>query len=93
VVVVGPRDRLRQEVIEVDELSFVAGVAPGVDFAADVRVRYGAAPVPAMVRVTPGDTAVVTPADPVPGVAPGQAAVLYEGEAVLGGGRVRRRAA
>jgi tRNA-specific 2-thiouridylase len=93
VVVVGPRDRLRQEVIEVDEVSFVAGAAPGVDFPADVRVRYGATPVPAMVRVGAGHTALVTPAEPVPGVAPGQAAVLYDGEAVLGGGRVRRRAA
>jgi tRNA-specific 2-thiouridylase len=94
VVTVGPRDALRREVLEIGGLSFVAGAAPAIDFDADVRVRYGAAPVRGAVRLAAGgDGATVTLAEPVPSAAPGQAAVLYDGETVLGGGRITRRAA
>jgi len=92
-VTVGPREALAREVLDVGELSFVAGDPPSGDFSADVRIRYGAEPVPARVRVGSGRTAVVEAEAPLTAVAPGQAAVLYRGEEVLGGGRIMRRAA
>ena len=94
VVTMGPRDSLRQDRFEVGELSFIAGTAPAARFQADVRVRYGARAVPARVEVA-GDTrtATVTPQEPISAASPGQAAVLYYGEAVVGGGRILRRVA
>jgi len=91
-VTVGPRASLGHLSIDVGDVSFIAGRPPAVEFDADVRIRYGADPVPASVSVA-GSTAVVRPVEPLVAAAPGQAAVLYAGDEVLGGGRIRRRAA
>jgi tRNA-specific 2-thiouridylase len=91
-VTMGPREALRRERIEVGEMSFVAGDPPGAEFDAQVRIRYGATPVAARVEM-PGSSpgaAAVFPAEPLTAAAPGQAAVLYDGEEVLGGGRILR---
>jgi tRNA-specific 2-thiouridylase len=98
VVTVGPRESLRRERLEVGQLSFVAGSAPAPEFDADVRIRYGADPVPARVRLSDGGrsaagTAIVETEAGLSAVAPGQAAVLYRGAEVLGGGRILRSAA
>jgi tRNA-specific 2-thiouridylase len=94
VVTVGPREALGRDSIDVGELSFVAGEPPASRFAADVRVRYGTEPVPARVDVdTRAATARVYGEDPLSAASPGQAAVLYRGEEVLGGGRILRRLA
>ncbi len=92
VVTVGPREALRRDRIEVGELSFVSGEPPATVFDAEVRVRYGAEPAPVRV-VMQGDRAVVEAEAPLMAVAPGQAAVLYDREQVLGGGRILRHAA
>jgi tRNA-specific 2-thiouridylase len=69
-------------------------VAP---FRAEVRIRHRTAPIPATVR--PAETVgravtrwVVETDTPVWAAAPGQAAVLYDGDVVLGGGRICRPA-
>ena len=94
VVTMGPRGSLRQDRFEVGELSFISGTAPASSFQADVRVRYGARAVPARIEVA-GDTqiATVAPQEPISSASPGQAAVLYDGDAVVGGGRILRRVA
>jgi tRNA-uridine 2-sulfurtransferase len=92
-VTVGPKEALRWERIEVGGLSFVAGSAPAEEFNAHVRIRYGADPVPARVRLSGQGRATVEPEARLTAAAPGQAAVLYRGEEVLGGGRILRPAA
>jgi tRNA-specific 2-thiouridylase len=92
-VTVGPREALGQKRLEVGELRFVAGAAPAMEFDADVRIRYGAEPAPARVRLEGMDLAVVEARAPLSSPAPGQAAVLYRGDEVLGGGRVLRPSA
>jgi tRNA-specific 2-thiouridylase len=83
--------------IALADVSFVAGSPPaggGTSFRADVRIRHRATPVPATVRRTGptepdrGGRWTVETDVPVWAVAPGQAAVLYDGEVVLGGGRI-----
>jgi tRNA-specific 2-thiouridylase len=95
VVTMGPRDALRQERLEVGEMSFVAGAAPAASFPADVRVRYGATPVAAKVEVAADGSgrALVAPEEPLSSASPGQAAVLYDGATVIGGGRILRKVA
>ncbi|MBI3128799.1 MAG: tRNA 2-thiouridine(34) synthase MnmA [Candidatus Tectomicrobia bacterium] len=55
-----------------------------------VQVRHRQRPVPCLVRPRPGRAAEVVPEDPpaLGAVAPGQAAVFYEGEVLQGGGWV-----
>jgi tRNA-specific 2-thiouridylase len=53
---------------------------------ADVKVRYRSPSVPATIRPLDDDTIRVTFGRPVPGIAPGQAAVFYDHDVVIGGG-------
>jgi tRNA-specific 2-thiouridylase len=56
------------------------------EFSAEIQIRYRAPAVPCRVRLVPQDRIEVHFERPVPSVTPGQAAVLYQGERVLGGG-------
>ncbi|HET7728119.1 MAG TPA: aminomethyltransferase beta-barrel domain-containing protein, partial [Candidatus Limnocylindrales bacterium] len=92
-IVLGRREDLETRTVPLERVSFVAGEAPGDEFRATVRIRHRAAPVSAVVR-RDGDAPatarrwVVETDEPVWAAAPGQAAVLYDGEVCLGGGRI-----
>jgi tRNA-specific 2-thiouridylase len=57
---------------------------------AEVQIRYRSQPVPCTVVRLPDDSWRVSFREPLPGVAPGQAAVFYRGTQVLGGGWIER---
>jgi tRNA (5-methylaminomethyl-2-thiouridylate)-methyltransferase len=82
---VGPRDRLGRTALRVSDVRWLAG-APRERVRCAVQIRHHATPVPAW--VAPGEAGGfdVTLDEPAHGVAPGQAAVFYDGAAVLGGG-------
>jgi tRNA-uridine 2-sulfurtransferase len=88
-VVVGPRAELGTEECPLGEVTWTAGAPPGSPVALDVCVRYRAAPVPATVVPTGETTARVRFARKAWPLTPGQAAVFYEGDAVVGGGTIR----
>ena len=56
------------------------------EFDATVQIRYNHAGAPGRVRIISADTFDVVFAEPVPAVTPGQAAVVYDGERMVGGG-------
>jgi tRNA-specific 2-thiouridylase len=84
-VVVGPRSSLGRTTVDVAGRLYVAVER------ADAKLRYRSEAVPAQIEPAAGgfhlelDTASY-------GVAPGQAAVLYQGDAVVGAGLIRRSA-
>jgi tRNA-specific 2-thiouridylase len=80
-LVVGPRDSLGVRRIEAVGRLYVP-----VD-RADVKVRHRCDPVPALVEPT-GDGFVLRLDRPAHAVAPGQVAVLYDGDAVIGAGSI-----
>jgi tRNA-specific 2-thiouridylase len=88
-VVVGPGELLGRRGLIADRVSWVAGEAPSrAPFEAEVRLRYRGDDVPCAVEPL-GDTRVrIEFRSPQRAVAPGQSAVLYGGEEVLGGGRI-----
>jgi tRNA-specific 2-thiouridylase len=87
-VVVGPRAALGALTASVADVVWTAGTPPEGPLAVDVCLRYRADPVPATVEAD-GAGARARFARPAWPVTPGQAAVFYEGDAVVGGGRIR----
>ena len=84
-VVVGPEEALYASALRVERVSWLADAAPREPFDALVKIRYRAAETQA--TVTPdGDGALVRLHEPQRSVTPGQAAVFYAGDELLGGG-------
>ncbi len=88
-VIVGPEEALYAQGLVARELHWIQGEPPGARFSAEVQVRYRAAPVPAEVELRGGE-AWVRFQRAVRAVTPGQAAVFYRGEEVMGGGTIAR---
>lgn len=88
----GRREDLETRSFTLERSSFIAPDVPIAPFRAQVRIRHRGEPIPATVApLGERRCAVITDA-PVWAAAPGQAAVLYDGEEVLGGGRIERPA-
>ena len=87
-IVVGDRHDLLADGCQLRDVSFVAG-RPPTGSAIQVKVRYRSQPVPAHLRRS-GDGWEVRFEEPQSAVAPGQAAVMYHEELVLGGGTIER---
>ncbi len=90
-VTIGPREDLLAAGCLVTGVSWVAGRPPGSPHAG-VQVRYRSRAVPCRIEVTGADVRVEFAA-PLAAVAPGQAAVFYDGDEVLGGGTIAPAAA
>jgi tRNA-specific 2-thiouridylase len=96
----GRREDLETTTFELERATFVNGAAPARgperSFRAEVRIRHRATPIPATVRPATssqpdrGGRWIVQTDRPVWAAAPGQAGVLYDGDVVLGGGRIAR---
>lgn len=87
-IVVGCRAEVARRSFAVDGARFTAGEPRGERFSASVRIRHRAPDVPAEITMVGRDRFVVETAEPVWAPAPGQAAVLYDGDECLGGGRI-----
>jgi tRNA-specific 2-thiouridylase len=87
-VVVGSAEEASAAAFRVREASWVAGAPPPGPVEVTVKVRHRHEGEAGLVRPEGEGGAAVELARPVRGVAPGQAAVFYDGEEVLGGGRI-----
>jgi len=90
-VVVGPREALGRNRVVVREVNWLGGRPldeAGTRVA--VKLRSAQPAVPATIQAGPDGTAEIRLDEPQYGVAPGQAAVCYDGERVLGGGWIDR---
>ncbi len=89
-VIVGNRDSGTREECHVGHMNWLSIPEPETPIAAEVQIRHRARP--AKVNVVPLETGRVKLLfeEPQFGVTPGQAAVLYDGDVVLGGGVIER---
>jgi tRNA-specific 2-thiouridylase len=84
-VTIGSRELLRREKILVEDVRWIGG-RPSATFTAGVQVRHRAKP--ASARIVPETTGATVEFETPPdgACAPGQAAVFYDGDTVVGGG-------
>jgi tRNA-uridine 2-sulfurtransferase len=88
-VVVGPSELLGRSGLVADRWSWVAGGPPAEGpFEAEVRIRYRGDDVACVAESLGPDRVRVEFRSPQRAVAPGQSAVLFRGDEVLGGGRI-----
>jgi tRNA-specific 2-thiouridylase len=85
-VVLTEGDRLYSTALEVADINWIAFDSPPDKLRAGVKIRYSQAEQPATVYPTGEKTARIEFDSPVRAISPGQSAVFYDGEYVLGGG-------
>lgn len=89
-VVVGGREGVERRSFAVADVRWVAGEAPAADEVVTVRVRHGHHGSPCRVRTVGRESVEVEALEAVRAPAPGQSAVFYRGDEVLGGGTITR---
>lgn len=88
-IVVGPGELLARRGLMAESVRWVVE-APSGPVEAEVKIRYNGEAVPAIAEPLPGCQARVTFRHPQRAIAPGQSAVFYAGDEVLGGGTIAR---
>lgn len=86
-VVLGGKGALHARGLVAERCNWLSFERPGAPMECEVKIRYAGEPVPALLTVgQDGKTAFVEFEDVQRAVTPGQAAVFYRGDEVLGGG-------
>lgn len=88
-VIIGPEPALGREKFSAGKVNWIAGMAPADEFECEVKIRYKSLLIKACVRLNPDGTASVQLNDQARGITPGQIAVFYQGEIVLGSGIIK----
>ncbi len=89
-LVVGTEAQLLSNTLSAGKLSWVSGKAPREPIRVTAKIRYKSSEVDAELNLN-GETAEVKFHQPQKAIAPGQAVVFYQGDAVLGGGIIEDR--
>jgi tRNA U34 2-thiouridine synthase MnmA/TrmU len=82
----GSGGRVQEGQASAFEISKSPNLQISQSFRAQVKIRYRSRPAAATVEILPGDRFHVRFDEPCQAIAPGQAAVCYDGDRVLGGG-------
>jgi tRNA-specific 2-thiouridylase len=85
-LVVGVRSELGNTAISVRNVNWISGSPPDNTLRVEVKIRYRADPAPALVVPAGYNRADVRLEQPLDDVTPGQGAVFYQGDRVIGGG-------
>ena len=88
-VTLGDDSDLRRDTCEVRDVNWIAWDNPTAPVEALVRIRYRHEPAAAVISPREDGSAQVRFREPQRAITPGQAAVIYSGEEVLGGGWIR----
>jgi tRNA-specific 2-thiouridylase len=89
-VIVGEDDALRTTTLEVENVNWISIEEPATPLRAQVKIRHKHEPAAATVDALPGLRARITFDAPQRAITPGQAAVIYQGDIVVGGGWIEK---
>jgi tRNA-specific 2-thiouridylase len=89
-LIVGTREELGQDELFANRVNWMSGEAPTEAFRAQVKIRYKARAKDAIVTPIGDDRFYIKFDDPLPDITPGQGAVIYDSECVLGGGQIEK---
>jgi tRNA-specific 2-thiouridylase len=89
-VVVGDDAALERDTFQIDRCNWIPFDQPPDVFEATVKIRYNHSGTPGTVTPLPNGRALVSLHSPQRAITPGQAAVFYQGDLVLGGGWILR---
>lgn len=92
-VIVGPREKLLSQVVLVKNNNFIPFDRLEEPIRATVKIRYNSMPAEAVIAPAQDHCVTVTFDEPQKAVTPGQSAVYYQGNMVLGGGIIEAGAA
>ncbi|NOY13550.1 MAG: tRNA 2-thiouridine(34) synthase MnmA, partial [Deltaproteobacteria bacterium] len=87
-VIVGEKEYLRRKELQIDGCNWSI-TEPTEPLSTHCRIRYRHQEVPATVEPLPDRQAKIIFAQPQKGITPGQAAVFYDGDKVIGGGWIQ----
>lgn len=90
ILIVGEESELSFSGLVADGVNWIAEEPPANQFRAEVKIRYKARLVPATIEVIDEKTVQVRFDHPLRDVTPGQRAVFYDGDEVIGGGMIRK---
>ena len=85
-VVLGPSEKLFSRELQAGQVNWIAGQPPKEPIRVQARIRYNQKAFPATVTDVGGDVFHLEFDEPQRAVSPGQSAVLYDEDRVLGGG-------
>ena len=88
-LIVGTASQLGSSAFPVRPVNWISGETPLLPLTCEVKIRYRANPVPSTLTIGEGNGVLVETNLCLRDVTPGQSAVFYEGEKVLGGGIIR----
>ena len=86
-IVLGPEEQLLHRGVRVGQTSYLAGDPPAAPVHVTAKIRYNGREAAAVLEPS-GDDATLWFSEPQRAVTPGQAAVFYDGDRVLGGGYI-----
>ena len=88
-LIVGTANQLGSSQFLVRPVNWISGEAPALPLSCSVKIRYRANPVSSRLSTFDNSSVLVETDLPLRDITPGQSAVFYEGEKVLGGGIIR----
>jgi len=90
-VIVGTKAQTYSSELTADNMNWLINPVPEKPFKAKTRIRHRHPAAPSTVNVTKKDNVCVRFTKPQMAVTPGQTAVFYQGDTVIGGGRIVRQ--
>lgn len=90
-VVLGDRTEAHDQECTINQVNWVSLAPTHLPFHAEVQVRYRTVPAPATIIPLEGDRARIVFDEPQFSIAPGQAAVFYRDDLLIGGGLIESK--
>jgi tRNA-specific 2-thiouridylase len=92
-LIVGTKDELGDDQLTAKRVSWVSDDAPDAPFRAEVKIRYKARPMPALVTPLENERVHIQFDERLRDITPGQGAVIYDGDICLGSAIIERQPA